>query len=102
MPVLDGVQATKRIRAHLASPGTGCTIAPPSTLPAAARGPIQPPKIVALSASLAGSEDMPEGSEKLFDSWLTKPVTQETMRDTLERYLAARHHGSNNNIGIEQ
>ena len=51
------------------------------------RAGLRRPKIVALSASHASSEDLDEDAVSLFDAWLTKPTTREDMRQMLNNVL---------------
>ncbi|WP_200347054.1 hybrid sensor histidine kinase/response regulator [Halochromatium glycolicum] len=67
MPLMDGIEATRRIRAALADE--------------------QVPSLVALSADAFVTERIPERAA-LFDAVLLKPIDEEGLDETLERLLA--------------
>ena len=105
MPVLDGIQAAKRILQQ-ADSSTSTLPSPPPSLSSLPSGSLQPwrPKIVALSASSAETEQSssPENMYDLFVGWMTKPVTADTMRRVLESNLAGgRTVGGNAQQGVQ-
>ena len=102
MPVMDGVRATRLILQQSAAAVTSPAPDPDPALqselvstrhnnsgggPMPGRAGLRRPKIVALSASHASSEDLDEDAVSLFDAWLTKPTTREDMRQMLNNVL---------------